>query len=202
MSKYRAMFQDTDRVIPAIVTPVARRGRPPAVSDEIIREATLIAERRDLMKNSCTSTSDVMEIVNELRHKKEEAAGRNPHAVLPEFCYTTQRKIALDVAPVNIKNGSIQNASRKRALRDPRNAISCASVWSAVSSEVKNGKFIHSWDEVGVMLNSFGEKQDLLCTNSGRKKLDARNMAPATTEKQEQCRMLKIGLSELQFLFI
>ena len=27
--------------------------------------------------------------------------------------------------------------------------------------EVKNGKFIHSWDEVGVMLNSFGEKQDL-----------------------------------------
>ena len=143
-----------------------------------------------------------MEIVNQLRHQEEEAAGRNPVAVLPEFCYTTNREIALDVAPIAVTNGAVQNASRKRALKDPRNAISCASVWGAVSSEVKNSKFIHSWDEVEVMLNSFGEKQDLMCTVSGREKLDSRNMSPATTENQEQRRMLKIGLSELKCFFI
>lgn len=154
------------------------------------------AEQRDLMKDSCTSLRDVMDIVDRLRREEELKMGRNPLANLPVLSYSTMRKVALKIAPVAVRSGTVQNESRRRALRDPRNATSCASVWSAVSSGITNGKFIHSWDEVGVMLNGFDEKQNLRCTKSGKKKLNSRNLAPSTTELKQQRRMLKIGLSK------
>lgn len=147
-----AIAQSNDNENPA---PNAKRGRPNSISDDIIQEAIQIAERRDLSKDSCTSTADVMDIVNDLRHKEEERNGRNPLAALPPLSYSTMRKIAMQVAPESVKSGAIQNASRKRALCDPRNAISCAAVWTVVVADIGNGKFIHSWDEVGVMLNAF-----------------------------------------------
>ena len=83
---------------------------------------------------------------------------------------------------MTVANGSIQNASRQRALRDARNAISCAASWTAISQGIQNGNFVHSWDECSVMLNSFNEKQTVKCTSAGRQKLKAKKLAPATTE--------------------
>lgn len=148
------------------------------------------------MKDSCTSISDVMDVVDVMRRQERGAWGVNSGADLYKLRDTTRRKYALSVAPITVKNGTIQNASRKRALCDPRNAISCASVWSAVASGITNGKFIHSWDEVGIVLNGFDSKQNLRCSSEGKKLLNSRNLSPATTEVQQKRRVLKIGLSE------
>ena len=50
---------------------------------------------------------------------------------------------------------------RSKTLED----MKCASVWSAVASDITNIKFIHSRDEVGVILNGFYEKQNLRCSS-------------------------------------
>ena len=174
----------------------AKKGRPAAVSKSVIKKAIAVAEERDLRKDSFSSNSDVMAMVNDLRREEQEEMGHNPRAILPTFCRSTQGKIVNQITPMNVPNGSIQNASRQRALKDPRNAISCAASWNAVAAGVPNGRFVHSWDECGVMLNAFNEKQPLKCTVAGRNKLQAKNLAPATTVTQQQRRMLKMGLSK------
>ena len=171
-----------------------KRGRPPAVSEDVISKAVAIAEERDLSKDSCTSNADVMSIVNDLRREEQEELGRNPFAVLGRFSRSTVGKIVRQITPVSVHNGSVQNASRQRALKDPRNAISCAASWNAVAAGVPNGAFVHSWDECGVMLNAFNEKQKVKCTKSGRKKLRDKNLAPAITQTQQKRRMLQMGL--------
>lgn len=173
-----------------------KRGRPPAVSKAIISEAIAIAEQRDLNKDSCTSNGDVMSIVNDLRRKEQEEMGCNPFAVMRRFSRSTVGKIVRQITPVTVSNGSVQNASRQRALKDPRNAISCAASWNAVTDGIPNGAFVHSWDECGVMLNEFNQKQKVKCTKSGRKKLRVKNLAPSTTATQQKRRMLKMGLRE------
>ena len=174
----------------------ALKGRPPAVSKSVIKKAIAVAEERDLNKDSFTSNSDVMAMVSDLMREEQEEMGHNPRAVLPTFARSTQGKIVKQITPVNLANGSIQNASRQRALKDARNAISCAATWNAVAAGVPNGRFVHSWDECGIMLNAFGEKQSVKCTSAGRNKLLAKNLAPATTQTQQQRRMLKMGLSK------
>ena len=161
-----------------------------------------MAEERDLRKDSFTSNSDVMAMVNDLMREEQEEMGHNPRAALPTFCGSTQGKIVKQITPVDVTNGSIQNASRQRALKDPRNAISCAASWNAVAAGVPNGRFVHSWDECGVMLNAFREKQPVKCTVARRNKLQAKNLAPATTETQQQRRMLKIGVRPLDSIKI
>ena len=174
----------------------AKKGRPAAVSKSVIKKAIAVAEERDLRKDSFSSNSDVMAMVNDLRREEQEEMGHNPRATLPTFCRSTQEKIVNQITPMNVPNGSIQNASRQRALKDPRNAISCATSWNAVAAGVPNGRFVHSWDEVGVTLNAWGDQQPVKCTVEGREELDRRNLAPATSETQEQRRMLKMGLSK------
>ena len=167
----------------------ALKGRPPAVSKSVIKKAIAVAEERDLNK-------DVMAMVSDLMLEQQEEMGHNPRAVLPTFARSTQGKIVKQITPVNLANGSIQNASGQRALKDARNAISCAATWNAVAAGVPNGRFVHSWDECRIMLNAFGEKQSVKCTSAGRNKLLAKNLAPATTQTQQQRRMLKMGLSK------
>ena len=174
----------------------APRGRPPAVSASVINKAKAVAKERDLNKDSFTSNSDVMALVNDLMREEQEELGHNPLAHPPDFCRGTEGRIVKLIVPVNVPNGSIQNASRQRALRDARNAISCAASWNAVAAGVPNGRFVHSWDECGVSLNAFNEKQAVKCTEEGREELEERNLAPSTTETQEQRRMLKMGLSK------
>lgn len=77
------------------------------ISDNIIRDAVVTAENRDLMKDSCTSIGDVMEIVNTLRSEEVEKMGKNPLAELPKLSYSTMRKVALRVAPVAVRNGAV-----------------------------------------------------------------------------------------------
>lgn len=137
-----------------------------------------------------------MTVVNALRRDEREELGCNPHAALHTFSRSTVGKIVKRITPITVANGSIQNGSRLRALRDPRNAVSCAASWNAVAVGICNGNFVHSWDECGVMLNAFGEKQSVRCTLSGRQKLTAKNLSPSTTETQQQRRMLKMGLSK------
>lgn len=173
-----------------------QRGRPRAISQEVINEAIAAAEERDLRKDSCTSGADVMAVVDGFRRQEQTQLGRNPHARLPKLSRSTCARVVREVTPVTVTNGSVQNPSRQRALRDARNAISCAATWLAVSEGIQNGNFVHSWDECGVMLNAFSEKQTVKCTASGRAKLSERNLAPATTAIQHQRRMLKLGLSK------
>lgn len=79
---------------------------------------------------------------------------------------------------------------------DARNAISCAASWNAVSEGILKGNFVHSWDECGVMIHSFAERQPVKCTTNGREGLTRKNLTPATTANQHQRRTLKIGLSK------
>jgi hypothetical protein len=127
------------------------------VSAEVIALATRIAEERDLMKDSFSSIDDVMATVNELRRDELEKEGKNPHATLPVLSKSTTYRIVNLITPVTVINGSVQNYSRRKALQDARNAISCAACWSAIALSLTNGKFVHSWDECGVMLNGFNE---------------------------------------------
>jgi hypothetical protein len=164
------------------------------VSQEIIVQAIAIAEDKDLSKDSCSCNADVMSIVNDLRSKEQTAMGRNPYAYLKRFSRSTVGKIVRQITPVSVRNGSVQNASRQRALKDPRNAISCAASWSAVADGVPSGEYVYSWDECGVMLNEFSEKQKVKCTKKGRNRLREKNLAPAVTETKEKRRMFQLGL--------
>ena len=92
----------------------ALKGRPPAVSKSVIKKAIAVAEERDLNKDSFTSNSDVMAMVNDLMREEQEEMGHNPRAALPTFCGSTQGKIVKQITPVDVTNGSIQNASRDR----------------------------------------------------------------------------------------
>lgn len=166
------------------------------MSSGVISAARAEAVARDLRKDSCTSTEDVMNLVDHFRREEVSQQGLNSLARLRPLSASTKRKVMKTIAPVIVKNGGVQNSSRYRALFDSRNAISCASTWPAVSEGILNPKFVHSWDECGVMLNAFNEKQKLHCTEEGRRILTSNNLIPATTETQPQRRMLKIGLSE------
>lgn len=170
------------------------------MSSSVISAARAEAVARDLRKDSCTSTDDVMDLVDHFRREEVVQQGLNPLARLPPLSASTKRKVMKTVAPVVVKIGGVQNSSRYRALFDGRNAILCASTWPAVAEGITNPKLIHSWDECGVMLNAFNEKQKLHCTEEGRKKLSENNLIPAITETQSQRRMLKIGLSKLEMI--
>ena len=171
-------------------------GRPAAVSQSVLRAATEEVEARDLRKDSCTSTDDVIAIVDEFRRIEATEKGRNPLARLPALSKSTKRNVVMQVARVKVPNGGVQNSNRQKALIDSSNALSCAASWPVVSAGISNGKFIHSWDECSVMLNSFNEKQTLRCSVKGRRSLSQNNLMPASTETQSQRRMLKIGLSK------
>jgi hypothetical protein len=173
-------------------------GRPPAVSEAVIIAARAEALQKDLEKDSLTSTGDLMGMVYRQMANEDEMQGRNPLARQRPLSASTQRKLVKRIAPVHVRNGGVQNSSRRRALKDSRNAISCAATWPAVAGGITNPKFIHSWDECSVMLNAFDEKQDLLCTEEGRKILEEENLTPATTETQGQRRMFKIALSKFR----
>jgi hypothetical protein len=175
-------------------TSIARppSGRPPAVSEAVIIAARAEALQRDLEKDSLTSTGDLMGMVYRQMAKEDEAQGRNPLTRQRPLSASTQRKL------VHVRNGGVQNSSRRRALKDSRNAISCAATWPAVAGGITNPKFIHSWDECSVMLSAFDEKQDLLCTEEGREILEEENLTPATTETQGQRRMFKIALRKFR----
>ena len=168
------------------------------MSDQVIANAIAVAEEKDLRKDSCTSGVDVMSVVDNLRREELAHMGLNPY--LPVLSRCTKSRVVQKVTPQRIKNVSIQNPSRQRALSDARNAISCAATWLAVSDGFANGNFVHSWDECSVMLKAFNEKQTVMCTAAGRKKLAARNLTPATTEIQHQRRMLKLGISKHLYL--
>jgi hypothetical protein len=74
-----------------------------------------------------------MNLVDKHRMNEEEAQGRNPLARLRPLSASTQRKLAKIIAPIQVRNGGVQNSSRRRALKDSRNAISCAATWPAVA---------------------------------------------------------------------
>lgn len=177
--------------------PMRKIGRPSIVSDEIITAAKAIAFERDICKNSFSSSVEVLSAIEVLRKDEIDVQGGNRLANLPQMSENTARKLVKLVTPVTLSNGGVQNTSRQNALLDARNAISCASVYAAVSEGIKNGKFVHSWDEVSIELNSFDKYVELRMTEEGKRNLASRNLHPATTEMSEQRRMLKIGLSKL-----
>ena len=59
----------------------AQKGRPAAVSKTVIKKAIAVAEERDLRKDSFTSNSDVMAMVNDLMREEQEEMGHNPREI-------------------------------------------------------------------------------------------------------------------------
>ena len=82
------------------------------MSNRVIEQAIAAAEKRDLRKNSCTSSADVMSVVDEFRREEQTELGRNPYALLPVLSDSTCARVVREVAPVTITNGSVQNPSR------------------------------------------------------------------------------------------
>lgn len=130
----------------------------------MIEAAKKSAYLRDVNKNSFTSPAQVMNSINELRQQELEVAGLNRHNKLKVVSENTARRAINLVTPVSFASGRVQNSSRQRALTDPKNAISCAAVWSAVTEGLLSGKFLHSWDEVSIELNTFDNYVNLRMT--------------------------------------
>ena len=99
------------------------RGRPASVSMEVITAASLIAEERDMMKDSFASNEDLMSVVDSLRREEREKLGKNPLARLPVLSKSTTTKIVKLITPVTMINGSVKNNTRPKAFLD---LISCA----------------------------------------------------------------------------
>jgi hypothetical protein len=79
---------------------------------------------------------------------------------------------------------------------DARNALSCAIMWGAIVKSLRSGKLLRNWDELAVMVNAFGQKVEAYMTEEGKKELRTRNLATGVTEKGDNRRTLKIGLSK------
>lgn len=178
----------------------AKTGKPALVSESIILKAIAAAQQRDLNLDSCTCDEDVMEIVNDLRHKEQAELGRNPYAVLPGFSRSTIKKIVNLITPETAPYRCISPATRDREIRNARNTMPFAVLWNAVALGAPNGNFVHSWGECDVMLNYFGAKQPGKCNVAGKQKLLLNNTDPATTEMKQR-RMFKIGLSKFPLYF-
>ena len=75
------------------------------MSVSVINKAKAVAKERDLNKDSFTSNSDVMALVNDLIREEQEELGQNPFAPPPNFCRGTEGKIVKSIVPVNVPNG-------------------------------------------------------------------------------------------------
>ena len=72
---------------------VSQRGRPRSVSDQVIANAIALAEEKDLRKDSCTSSVDVMSVVDNLRREELAHMGLNPYIVLPVLSRSTKSRV-------------------------------------------------------------------------------------------------------------
>ena len=176
--------------------PDRKRGRKSIVSQETIEKTKKHAEERDLAKDSATSSNDVLDVLDSNRRTELEAGGGNGLGTLKPFSPSTKKRLLHSIVPIRPKSGGKQSTSRQRALLDPRNAISCAATWSAVTTGVVDPRQIHSWDELTVELNGFGKKKKLYMTKLGAAILSKRNLNPATTVNQGKRRSIKFGISE------
>ena len=175
-----------------------KRGPKRLISDDVIKNATLAAEVNDASKDSATSTATILASIDTFRRNEQS----NPLASPKTVSKSTSMRAVNRIAPVQVKSGGVQNTSRQKALLDPRNAISCAATWTAVTMGVVDPRQIHSWDELSIELNGFGKKLPLRLSAVGAKLLKKRNLTPSTTRNQGQRRTLKIGLSKFSLRFM
>ena len=176
--------------------PERKKGRKSIVSTETIDKTRKHAEERDLAKDSATSSSEVLDVLDSNRRTELEARGGNLLGTLKPYSPSTKKRLLRKIVPVRPRSGGKQCKSRQGALLDPRNAISCAATWSAVTTGVIDPRQIHSWDELSVELNGFGKKTKLYMTKFGAAILKKRNLNPATTINQGKRRTIKFGISE------
>ena len=169
-----------------------KRGPKRIISEDVIKNARLAAEANDASKDSATSTAAILASIDSFRRNEQS----NPLAAPKAGSHSTNMRAVHDVAPVIVPSGGTQNNSRKKALLDPRNAISCAATWTAVTMGVVDPRQIHSWDELSIELNGFGKKLPLRLSAAGAKIHKKRNLTPSTTRNQGKRRTLKIGLSK------
>jgi hypothetical protein len=104
------------RVANPEMTP-AKRGRPCAVSKSVICKAIAIAEERDITRDSTSSYSIVVSIVNDLRLEEQEELGLDP-AVLSKLSKSTASRICQQIMPVAVSNASVQDTSILREQRE------------------------------------------------------------------------------------
>lgn len=173
-----------------------KRGRKCLVSTDVINKSRDVAEERDRAKDSASSAKEILEDLDGHRRTELENNNLNRHATLRPLSTTTKWRLMQDIAPVRVKCGGLQSTSRQRALQDPRNALSCAATWSAVTAGVNDPRQIHSWDELSVELNGFGQKRRLYLSKVGSAALSRRNLNPAATKNQGKRRTIKFGISE------
>lgn len=169
-----------------------KRGPKNLISADVIKNATQAAEVNDASKNSATSTSTILASIDKFRRDEQS----NPLASPKTVSKSTSMRAVNMVAPSVVNSGGVQNTSRQKALLDPRNALSCAATWTAVTMGVVDPRQIHSWDELSIELNGFGKKLPLRLSAVGAKLLKKRNLTPSTTRNQGQRRTLKIGLKK------
>ena len=173
-----------------------KMGRKPIISDNVISNAQGVADVKDLSRDFATSSQEILKSIDKLRRSEQDEAGANSLSCPPVVSRSTFKRAVRRVAPVIIPRGGVQNTSRKKALLDPRNALSCAATWNAVVDGIDDSRQIHSWDELSVELNGFGKKVRLHMTKKGSKVIRKRNLTPATTRNQGKRRTFKMGISK------
>ena len=176
--------------------PKKKKGRRSIVSTDVINKSRDVAEERDLAKDSATSGKEILEDLDNHRRTELEENKQNRHATLPPLSTSTKRRYLKNIVPIRVKCGGVQSTSRQRALQDPRNALSYAATWSAVTASVVDPRQVHSWDKLSVELNGFGQKKKLYLSKAGSKRLSNRNLNPATTANQGKRRTIKFGISK------
>lgn len=173
-----------------------KAGRKPIISESSLIAAREIAEVNDLSKDSATSTQSVIDSIDQCRRKEQDEKGENSLAAPVRVSASTYKRAVRKVTPVRVKRGGIQNTSRQNALLDPRNAISCAATWAAATENIHDCRQVHSWDELSIELNGFGNKVQVLMTANGARTIRKRNLTPATTRNQGKRRTFKLGISK------
>ena len=83
-----------------------------------------------------TSPMVVLDVLDSNRRTELEAGGGNGLGALRPISLSTRKRVLRRIVPKRVNSGGVQSTSRQRALLDPRNAISCAATWSAVTTGV------------------------------------------------------------------
>jgi hypothetical protein len=128
-------------------------GRPKLFSDSLKETVKLIAQNRDVSKNSFTNKTFKTELEN-LRKKEIISNGGNEYSI-EQYSNSSYWRLRKEVLPEQITCRTSQNQRRYEALIDLRNHISLAVMWPAILSheaQLESPAHLYNFDATTILL--------------------------------------------------
>lgn len=169
-------------------------GRPSRVSADVIEKMKIVARNRDLRGRSYMHKK-IYEFGADLyaqMQAENDRKGNNGIAMIKLLSPSLLKKIFLTVCP-DTATATHRNAGRSIALGDIRNAISFA-VFTLVIMEGIDYRNVGNLDDIGVILNTMGDKPTLVRLAVGSKPLmRERNLSAGCDDPRGKQRVVHIG---------